>query len=183
MEIIDGHMHLWSSATHPWLSGVRDGGHPAGKFGQSLSVCSASSSGMYWPHPSSSCRVHNDLPCGGVPSRHCRLQCDCKCTCGSMLVWGSRQRNKVSLGVKNKKKKDTQMSKYILEWPSLMSYLVLTVLILASVAMNDDILCRAMVDITTQMQYRKMLHPLWLILKLLPHTRISVIIYVSTCYC
>ena len=34
MEIIDGHMHLWSPATHPWLSGVKDGGHPAGKFGR-----------------------------------------------------------------------------------------------------------------------------------------------------
>ena len=34
MEIIDGHMHMWTPATHLWLDGVRDGGHPAGNFGK-----------------------------------------------------------------------------------------------------------------------------------------------------
>lgn len=33
MEIVDAHMHLWTPETHPWLLGVKDGGHPAGKFG------------------------------------------------------------------------------------------------------------------------------------------------------
>ena len=32
-EIVDAHMHLWSPATHPWVGKVRNGGHPAGKFG------------------------------------------------------------------------------------------------------------------------------------------------------
>ena len=36
MEVIDGHMHLWSPETHPWLEKVRNGGHPAGKFGELL---------------------------------------------------------------------------------------------------------------------------------------------------
>lgn len=34
MEIVDAHMHLWSTETHPWLETVRHGGHPAGKFGK-----------------------------------------------------------------------------------------------------------------------------------------------------
>ena len=33
LEIVDAHMHLWSPQTHPWIEKVRDGGHPAGKFG------------------------------------------------------------------------------------------------------------------------------------------------------
>ena len=32
-EIVDAHMHLWSPSTHPWVEKVKDGGHPAGKFG------------------------------------------------------------------------------------------------------------------------------------------------------
>ena len=34
LEIVDAHMHLWSPTTHPWLEKVKDGGHPAGKFGK-----------------------------------------------------------------------------------------------------------------------------------------------------
>ena len=34
MEIVDTHMHLWSPKTHPWVLNVKDGGHPAGKFGR-----------------------------------------------------------------------------------------------------------------------------------------------------
>ncbi len=34
MEIVDGHMHLWTPETHPWLDKVRHGGHPAGNFGK-----------------------------------------------------------------------------------------------------------------------------------------------------
>ena len=34
MEIVDAHMHLWTPETHPWLLGVKDGGHPAGKFSE-----------------------------------------------------------------------------------------------------------------------------------------------------
>ena len=33
MEIVDGHMHLWTPDTHPWLNAVKNGGHPAGDFG------------------------------------------------------------------------------------------------------------------------------------------------------
>ncbi len=33
LEIVDAHMHLWSPSTHPWVEKVKDGGHPAGKFG------------------------------------------------------------------------------------------------------------------------------------------------------
>ena len=33
LEIVDGHMHLWTPQTHPWVEKVKDGGHPAGKFG------------------------------------------------------------------------------------------------------------------------------------------------------
>ena len=33
LEVIDTHMHLWTPETHPWVLSVRDGGHPAGKFG------------------------------------------------------------------------------------------------------------------------------------------------------
>lgn len=33
MEIVDGHMHLWTPETHPWVDKVKDGGHPAGPFG------------------------------------------------------------------------------------------------------------------------------------------------------
>lgn len=36
MEVIDAHMHLWTPETHPWLLDVKDGGHPAGKFGMPL---------------------------------------------------------------------------------------------------------------------------------------------------
>lgn len=35
MEVVDAHMHLWTSETHPWLLKVKDGGHPAGSFGRS----------------------------------------------------------------------------------------------------------------------------------------------------
>ena len=38
MEVVDGHMHLWMSETHPWLEEVRNGGHPAGKFGELCSL-------------------------------------------------------------------------------------------------------------------------------------------------
>lgn len=38
LEIVDAHMHLWSPATHPWVQKVRDGGHPAGKFGKLFST-------------------------------------------------------------------------------------------------------------------------------------------------
>ena len=34
LEIVDAHMHLWTPETHPWVMGVKDGGHPAGKFGK-----------------------------------------------------------------------------------------------------------------------------------------------------
>ena len=34
MEIVDAHMHFWTPATHPWVEDVKDGGHPAGKFGK-----------------------------------------------------------------------------------------------------------------------------------------------------
>ena len=34
MEIVDAHMHLWSPDTHPWVANAKDGGHPAGKFGE-----------------------------------------------------------------------------------------------------------------------------------------------------
>lgn len=38
-EIVDTHMHLWTPSTHPWVEKVRDGGHPAGKFGGLHSEC------------------------------------------------------------------------------------------------------------------------------------------------
>ena len=34
MEIVDTHFHLWTTKTHPWIVKVKDGGHPAGKFGK-----------------------------------------------------------------------------------------------------------------------------------------------------
>lgn len=34
MEIVDTHFHLWTAKTHPWIVKVKDGGHPAGKFGK-----------------------------------------------------------------------------------------------------------------------------------------------------
>ena len=34
MEIVDSHFHLWTAKTHPWIVKVKDGGHPAGKFGK-----------------------------------------------------------------------------------------------------------------------------------------------------
>ena len=34
MEIVDAHMHFWTPATHPWLEDIKDGSHPAGKFGK-----------------------------------------------------------------------------------------------------------------------------------------------------
>ena len=34
LEIVDAHMHLWTPETHPWTEKVKDGGHPAGKFGK-----------------------------------------------------------------------------------------------------------------------------------------------------
>ena len=39
MEIVDAHMHLWSPETHPWVEKARDGGHPAGKFGEIRPQC------------------------------------------------------------------------------------------------------------------------------------------------
>ena len=39
MEIVDAHMHLWSPETHPWVEKARDGGHPAGKFGETRPQC------------------------------------------------------------------------------------------------------------------------------------------------
>ena len=34
MEIVDAHMHFWTPETHPWVAKVKDGGHPAGAFGE-----------------------------------------------------------------------------------------------------------------------------------------------------
>ena len=34
MELVDTHFHFWTPQTHPWIVKVKDGGHPAGKFGK-----------------------------------------------------------------------------------------------------------------------------------------------------
>ena len=34
MEVVDAHMHLWTPETHKWVAQVKDGGHPAGPFGE-----------------------------------------------------------------------------------------------------------------------------------------------------
>ena len=34
MEVVDAHMHLWTTKTHKWVAEVKNGGHPAGPFGE-----------------------------------------------------------------------------------------------------------------------------------------------------
>lgn len=69
MEIVDAHMHLWSPVTHPWVQKVRDGGHPAGKFGN---TASKPHTPLYRFYATYRPRFH--VPARPLPARRGRVQ-------------------------------------------------------------------------------------------------------------